>query len=188
MKPIRVCISVIIIALLILSCNKPKPLFQANSNTWLQKGDAEWKITDEEIVGSLLRGAGFVMTKDAYKDFELELEFYPDETINSGIFIRCKDYALSYTDCYEVNIWDNHPDQPNRTGAIVSRTTPLAQIQTNNKWNTYKIRCEKNRIQAWINGTLVADLENDDLKQGYIGLQAAEIGMVKFRNVMLTQL
>lgn len=188
MKYLNKVIFLVLIAFILFSCENKKSLFDANSTSWLQKGDAEWKITNEEIVGSLLRGAGFVMTKDAYKDFELELEFYPDETINSGIFVRCKDYALSYTDCYEINIWDNHPDQPNRTGAIVSRTTPLAQIQTNNKWNTYKIRCEKNRIQAWINGTLVADLENDDLKEGYIGLQAAEIGMVKFRNVMLTQL
>jgi len=188
MKLMPTYLSTIIIGLILVSCNNSKPLFQPNSTSWLQKGDAEWKITDEEIVGSLLRGAGFVMTKDAYKDFELELEFYPDETINSGIFIRCKEYALSYTDCYEINIWDNHPDQPNRTGAIVSRTTPMAQVQTINKWNTYKIRCEKNRIKAWINGTLVADLENDDLKEGYIALQASEIGMVKFRNVMLTQL
>jgi len=175
----------VVFTISLLSCENKIQLFEPGSETWLQKGDANWEFNNGEIYGSLLKGSGFIMTKDAYKDFELDLEFYPDETINSGVFVRCKDYALSFSDCYEINIWDNHPDQPNRTGAIVSRTTPMAQVQTLNKWNTYKIRCEENHIQAWINGILVSDLENDDLKEGYIGLQADQIGLVKFRNVSL---
>ncbi len=143
MKPEKICQYLILFSLLLISCDRSKTLFQPNGTNWLQKGDAEWKITDKEIIGSLVRGTGFIMTKDTYEDFELELEFNPDETINSGIFIRCKDYALSYTDCYEINIWDQHPEQKDRTGAIVSRATPLAQVQTLNKWNTYRIRCEK---------------------------------------------
>ncbi len=180
--------SIVLFILLSLSCANEKELFQKGTDDWIEKGDATWQINDQEIIGSLVRGTGFIMTKDTYKDFELELEFNPDGTINSGIFIRCKDYTLSYTDCYEINIWDEHPEQKDRTGAIVSRTTPLEQIETIGKWNTYKIKADKNHIQAWINGILVADLENDDLQEGYIGLQAAQIGTIKFRNVKLKTL
>lgn len=180
------CTLFAVVATFFFSCENRKPLFEPDSDSWLQKGDAKWEFANGEIYGSLLKGTGFIMTKDTYKDFELELEFYPDETINSGVFVRCKNYELSYEDCYEINIWDYHPDQPNRTGAIVSRTTPLERVETIGKWNTYKIRAEGNHIQAWINGTLVADLENEDLNEGYIGLQAAEIGMVRFRNVNIS--
>ena len=188
MKHLIKCTLLALVATGFFSCENRKPLFEPESGAWIQKGDTTWEFIDGEIYGSLIKGAGFIMTKDPYKDFELELEFYPDETINSGVFVRCKNYELSYEDCYEINIWDNHPDQPNRTGAIVSRTTPLEHIDTIGKWNTYKIRAKGNRIQAWINDVLVADLENDDLKEGYIGLQAAQIGSVKFRNVWLKPL
>ncbi len=185
MKFFENAILIILMTMLLFSCKKSKPLFEPNSDSWLQKGDAKWEFANGEIYGSLLEGSGFIMTKDVYKDFELELEFYPSESINSGVFVRCKDHELSYTDCYEINIWDEHPDQPNRTGAIVSRTNPTKYVKTINKWNTYKIVCKNDHIQAWINDILVADLLNDDLKEGYIGLQADQIGSVKFRNVRI---
>ncbi|MCJ7467656.1 MAG: DUF1080 domain-containing protein [Maribacter sp.] len=173
---------------LFISCGSTETLFRANGTSWFEKGQAQWKFAGDEIVGTAQGGAGFIMTKERFGDFVLKLEFYPDETVNSGIFIRCKNDELSYTDCYEINIWDNHPDQKNRTGAIVSRAVPMAQVQTLNKWNTYKIKSEKNHIQAWVNGILTADIKNEDLTQGYIGLQAAEIGTIKFRKVRIKRL
>ncbi|WP_281540998.1 3-keto-disaccharide hydrolase [Maribacter aestuarii] len=171
------------------SCQQGVPLFENNGNRdWIQKGDAKWEFSDDEITATLLRGSGFIMTKEVYEDFELELQFYPDETINSGIFVRCSESELSYTDCYEINIWDDHPDQNERTGAIVSRAKPILYVETTNTWNTYTIRCKGNRIKAWINGNLTADLENDDLGKGYIALQAAGLGTVRFRNIVLTVL
>ncbi len=177
--------ALVIFLALLLSCSSAKMLFEPEDPTWFEKGDAKWQFGLEGIVGSSNGGIGFLMTKEPYRDFELELEFYPDETVNSGIFVRCKNYDLSFSDCYEINIWDNHPDQKNRTGAIVSRTTPLAQVETLNQWNTYSIKCEKNHIQAWVNGVLTADLISDDLREGYIGLQTAETGTIKFRNVRI---
>lgn len=170
------------------SCEDKEKLFEANRDSWVQMGDAKWKFSGDEIMATILRGSGFIMTKDVYKDFELELQFYPDETINSGIFVRCAEKELSYTDCYEINIWDYHPDQKERTGAIVSRAAPLKNVQTINKWNTYKIQCKGNKIKAWINGDLTADIDNNELIEGYIALQAAGLGTVRFKNVTLTAL
>ena len=188
MNDFRIAVFVILTTVICLSCKENISLFEAGCDTWLQKGDARWEFVNGEIYGSNLKGTGFLITKDSYGNFELTLEFYPDETINSGVFVRCKNYALSYTDCYEINIWDFHPEPLDRTGAIVSRSNPLTHVVTVNKWNTYKIRCNKSRIQAWINGELVADLENEDLKEGYIALQADQIGSIKFRNITLIPL
>ncbi len=180
---------IILVSTLMTSCSEKIQLFDLdNPDNWMEMGDAKWVFEQGVISGSLASGTGFLITKGTYADFDLHLEFYPDETINSGVFIRCKEQALSFTDCYEINIWDNHPQQENRTGAIVSRTTPLAKVNTVNQWNTYRINCRGNEIKAWINDVLVADIQNNDLAEGYIALQADGIGMVKFRNVTLKKL
>jgi len=163
-------------------------LFEENADNWFGEGDAEWKFIDGELSGSLESGTGFVMTEKSYKDFVLELEFKPDSVINSGIFIRCKENAISNVDCYEINIWDLHPDQKSRTGAVVTRSTPLAHVETLNKWNTYRIKNQKDHLQVWINDILVVDLKDQDLKSGPIALQAAEKGKIKFRNIHITKL
>ena len=108
--------------LILLSCNQTQELFNENSEYWIAKGDANWTFSNHELVGIVKDGDGFVITKQSYKDFILDLEFHPDSTINSGVFIRCKNQDINPTDCYELNIWDLHPDQTNRTGAIVTRT------------------------------------------------------------------
>jgi hypothetical protein len=162
-------------------------IFVKDSNDWFQEGGASWKFNGDQLVGTSLGGSGFVMTNKKYQSFTLSLEFYPDTGINSGIFVRCKNKKISNKDCYEMNIWDYHPDQESRTGSIVARAKPLVNVQTPGKWNSYKITCESNHIRTWINGKLTADIYNDDLSEGYIALQAAETGRIKFRNVKIKE-
>ena len=191
MKSIKGLFILAVISLLFDSCSSQQsfePLFQESGNNWTREGDAEWRFENNELIGSISKGAGYVMTKTSYNDFILELEFYPDSTINSGIFVRCKNRELSGEDCYENNIWDLHPKQENRTGAVVSRATPLEKVNTLNKWNTYKIKNQKDHLQAWINGKLVVDFKNQELNNGPIGLQASGKGVIKFRNVKIATL
>ncbi len=163
-------------------------LFEEASVDWFLSGDAQWKFASDVLVGTIQSGSGMVMTKRKYTDFVLNLEFKPDSTINSGIFIHCANKELSATDCYEINIWDLHPNQENRTGAIVGRLRPLAHVVTLNKWNSYEIKIQKDHIQVWINGVLTADLYDQNLKDGYIALQAAGSGEIRFRNVGIRNL
>ena len=177
-----------IVLLLTISCNQKRMLFQENAENWSTYGDANWHFDNNELIGEVLDGSGFILTKQSYKDFILELEFNPDSTINSGVFIRCKTKDINPTDCHELNIWDLHPDQSNRTGAIVTRAVPLVIVETINTWNTFKINAENNRIQVWINKQLTVDTKNDELFDGYIGLQAKGTGKVRFRNVKIIPL
>ena len=176
----------------IFGCNTKKGevlhLFRVNSDQWIEMGDATWSLDQEKLVGTVSAGSGFVMTSDRYTDFILELEFFPDRTVNSGIFIRCEEQAISATKCYELNIWDQHPEQTARTGAVVLRSPPLKLVHTIDRWNRYRIVCRQNNISAWINDQQVADLTDNSLTNGFIGLQAAESGSIRFRNIRLTTL
>lgn len=162
-----------------------KAIFQEDSKEWFQEGRAAWKFDGDQLIGTSLGGSGFVMTNKKYQNFTLSLEFYPDAGINSGVFVRCKNKDISNSDCYEMNIWDYHPDEESRTGSIVTRVKPLANVETIGRWNSYKITCEGNHIRTWINGKLIADIYDDDLSEGYIALQAAQTGRIKFRNVKM---
>lgn len=163
-------------------------IFVEGADSWFQEGRASWKYDGDQLVGTSLGSSGFVMTTKEYKNFVLTLEFFPDAGINSGIFVRCKEKLISNKECYEMNIWDNHPDQELRTGSIVTRAKPLIHAETIGKWNTYKISCENNHIRTWINGQLTADIIDDDLAEGYIALQASEPGRIRFRNVRIQNL
>ncbi len=170
---------------LTISCNNSQNLFQESSMDWSIVGEADWSFSNNELIGKVDEGSGFVLTKQTYKDFLLEIEFKPDSTINSGVFIRCKDYEINPNNCYEANIWDLHPNQDYRTGTIVLKSKPIAMVKTIDKWNTYRIKSEKDHILVWINGILTADIKDKAHPKGHIALQATGTGEIRFRNVRL---
>ena len=170
------------------SCDFSQHLFEEGSDTWNAYGDASWEFLDGNLIGQVNNQSGFVMTTNSYKDFRLDLEFYPDSTINSGVFIRCTRKELSATDCHELNIWDLHPNQDFRTGAIVTKAVPQKKVETMNQWNTYRIETRNSRIQVWINGHLTADAQLVNPPEGYIALQAMGKGRIQFRNMVLTEI
>ena len=69
--------------------------FVDNFQKWYKGGNANWEFVNGELIGGLDSGSGFVMTNEIYKNFELSLEFFPDSTINSGIFLRCNEKNIS---------------------------------------------------------------------------------------------
>ncbi|PCE62767.1 3-keto-disaccharide hydrolase [Sediminicola luteus] len=151
---------------------------------WQEKGKALWKATDSLVIGTAKEGAaGFLITENPYANFEISIDFKPDASVNSGIFLRCAQAEISANDCYEFNIWDHHPEQQWRTGAVVTRSSPLKKVHTVGTWNTYRIRLVGKRLQAWINEVLVIDMKDEGLSAGYIGLQAAATGSIMFKNL-----
>ncbi|NRD23729.1 DUF1080 domain-containing protein [Winogradskyella litoriviva] len=174
---------ILVIFSLVFSCNHSEKLFQENSNTWKSYGDNCWHFSENELIGEVKNQESYLITKQRFKDFDLNLEFKPDNSINTGVFIRCINEDVNPKNCYELNIWDLHPDQTNRTGAIVARVNPRVVVSTINKWNTYRIKAVNSHIQVWINDTLTIDTIDNALREGYIGLQAKATGKVSFRNI-----
>ena len=187
-KPFSTHLAIALIFGCFSSCDQKEEMLKGNFDGWQILGGAEWRFDQNELIGTVKDSVGFIMTEDRYSDFILELEFKPDSSINSGIFIRCQNKEISFTDCYEINIWDLHTNQDFRTGAIVNRAIPLNYVETIGEWNTYKIQVQGDHLQTWINDVQTADLKDSGLAEGYIALQAMGTGEVRFRNVRFQSL
>lgn len=163
-------------------------LFTDNQTDWEITGDARWHFRNGVLKANAASGEGFVITKKKYKNFVLTLDFKPNKKVNSGVFVLCKGTEMSATDCHEINIWDLHPNQDNRSGAIVTKQIPKIYIETIGRWNTYKIRCEGNRTTVTLNGKVTAIHNGNPSPEGVIGLQVAKKGKIAFRNILLQPL
>ena len=188
-------ISIFIVLLFILSAcitgnNNAigRKLFNDNNlSNWRQVGAAIWKVSEREISVADPKADGMLVTEEKYSNFKLSLEFWVDEKVNSGVFIRCSDAEkITPFSCYEMNIWDQHPKQEYRTGSIVTLVSPpLAQVKTVNKWNKYEIIAAQNNILVTVNGIVTARLDDTKHSSGYIALQSSNKGTVRFRNISL---
>jgi hypothetical protein len=156
---------------------------------WQAQGDIDWSVTEQAIVASG-SGDGFLASVRDYSDFHLLVEFWVDATTNSGVFIRCRDRGRIHPEtCYELNIWDDHPQQEARTGAIVSRSMPpLSKVETAGRWNTIEVTARGPSIDVKVNGATTARLDNADVTPGFIALQHWAHGTVKFRRIELSPL
>jgi hypothetical protein len=165
----------------------PVALFDGHSLAgWKTDGAAHWTVADQAIVGSGSED-GFLVSDKDYGDFYLRAEFWVDATTNSGIFIRCRDRARIHPEtCYELNIWDAHPQQEARTGAVVMHfMPPMAKVATVGHWNTYEVTARGGNVEVKVNGLTTAVLNNADPTAGFIALQHWAAGTVKFRKIEL---
>ena len=165
-------------------------LFDGHTLTgWRSEGEASWQVQEGNIIGSG-QGDGFLLHEGLYRDFRLEVEFLVDGDTNSGVFIRCSDPGNIHPDtCYELNIWDAHPRQEARTGAIVFRAMPpLAHVDTVGRWSTLAVTAQGGELLVKINGVTTATLSNADATAGFIALQRWGDGEVRFRRVVLEPL
>lgn len=164
-------------------------LFDGTTLTfWDINGDANWRVEDSSAMADQSTAASFLVSKQSYTDFELELEFWVNSEANSGVFIRCQDpQSISDTSCYEANIYDTRPDQTYRTGSIVNVAEPAEFVYTGGQWNRYLITANGNRITIVLNGRNMVDVEDSQFAAGPIALQYGS-GIVRFRNVRIRPL
>ena len=155
---------------------------------WDRIGTADWRLENGTIVAD--NGNGFLVSKNAYKDFDLRVEFWIEAKTNSGVFIRCTDpKSVSGKTAYEVNIWDTRPEQKYGTGAIVNVGAVDPMPHAAGKWNTYEIIAKGDTFTVILNGQkTVEGAKSDKFAAGHIALQHGkgvtdETGIVKFRKV-----
>jgi 3-keto-disaccharide hydrolase len=161
-------------------------------------GDANWRIEDGSVVAD--KGNGFLVTKDAYGDFQLRAEFWVGPDANSGIFIRATDPdKITATNAYEVNIWDDRPEKDYATGAIVGLAKVDPMPKSVGQWNVYEITAKGDTFTVVLNGKKTVEAKDAKHANGRIALQhglgnkdAAGVvndkGVVKFRKVEIKPL
>jgi hypothetical protein len=170
-----------------------------NLDNFNKIGDANWRLEDGAVVAD--KGNGFLVTKNAYTDYQLRAEFWVDADANSGIFIRCTDPGkVTGSTSYEVNIWDARPDPTYGTGAIVNLAKVDPMPKAAGKWNVYEITAKGSTFTVTLNGQKTVDGAQDaKFATGHIALQHGlglkdangvenDKGVVKFRKVEIKPL
>lgn len=161
---------------------------------WVSTGadKANWRVQDGAVVADKGgKGSGMLMTKSAYKDFQIYAEFYVEPATNSGIFIRISDpKSISSKTAYEVNIWDTRPDPTYGTGAIVDVAKVSPMPRAGGQWNTFLITAKGPEMIIEMNGVETSRGSNGAHPQGPFALQfgGGPSGPVKFRKVMVRPL
>jgi len=150
-------------------------------------GGANWQLVDG-VVQADSGEPGWLVTKGAYTDFRIQVEFQASAETNSGVFIRCEDpQDVSAERCYEINVFDLNQNENNRTGAIVNLAPPAVAVMAGDAWNTLDITAEGDRLLVRFNDTVTVDVEDTKHARGNIGLQYNG-GPIKFRAVRLRPL
>jgi hypothetical protein len=163
------------------------PLFNGkNFNGWDKVGQSNWRIEDGAMVAdknAAPKGAGFVVSKNSYGDFQLRVEFWASDDANSGVYMRCSD-RNNITDktCYEANIFDQRPDPSFGTGAIVHIAKVSQAHKAGGKWSTYEINLKGPQLTVVLNGIKTVDVKHSQFKSGPLALQHGK-GVIKFRKV-----
>jgi hypothetical protein len=163
---------------------------------WNRIGDANWRAEGGVIMADKGKG-GFLVSKNAYRDFVIYAEFWAETDTNSGIFIRASDPGKVGADSsYEVNIWDIRPEPKYGTGGIVDfAAVPVPPIyKAGGQWNTYEIEAKGADVTVKLNGTVTVRMQNGKYSSGPFalqygpGVQGVTGGPIKWRKVQIKSL
>jgi hypothetical protein len=178
-----------------------------NLDGWEQKnGLAKYEAKDGCIVGTSVPNSpnSFLCTKKDYSDFELEFEVKLAAELNSGVQIRSHsltNYQNGRVHGYQVEIAVNGFSggiyDEARRGKFLNAQEPAPEIKRlvkDNQWAKYRVLCQGEHIQTWIDGVKVTDLRDAMSPSGFIALQVHGVGgkaeplYVRWRNIRLREL
>jgi hypothetical protein len=127
--------------------------------------DSGWTVEDGALK-AVKGGHGDIVTKEKFRDFELELEWRVSEGGNSGIFYRAtEDNEYIWQSAPELQILDDAKHQDGREPKT-SAGALYALIATNGRalkpvgeWNVVRVVVRANRVEHWLNGKKVVSYE-----------------------------
>ncbi|MGD1957499.1 MAG: DUF1080 domain-containing protein [Fulvivirga sp.] len=189
---------------------KFKELFNGkNLSGWsVIHGEANYKVEDGQIVGTSKYGTPntFLATKKSYKNFILEFEVKLSEGLNSGVQIRTttnENYKAGRPFGTQIEIEDSGRgwaggifDEARKGWRYPLEYNPKAKNAfKKSEWNQYRIVAYENSIATWVNGVQCANLKEEAVEIGFIGLQVHAIkdeGLagkeIRWRNIRLAEI
>ena len=143
---------------------------------------------------------GYLGTREYYKDFDLTVEFKQMSNGNSGLFFHS--FVEGGYENNIVNGWQCEvAPKGNDTGGVYEsygrgwlKQIPdeKESILKEGEWNTLRLRVEGNKVQTWLNGEAMMELDDELIgsKTGRIMLQIHDGNNIKvlWRNFDLTKL
>ena len=147
-----------------------RPLFDGHTTTGWRNFRSDsigsgWQVVD----GALTRaqpGAGDIITRDKFKNFELQLEWKIAPGGNSGVFYRAsEDDDAIYWTAPEMQVLDDahHPDGASRLTSAGANygidSSPPGFVKPAGEWNQVRLVVTGNHVEHWLNGQKVVDYE-----------------------------
>jgi hypothetical protein len=114
-----------------------------------------------------------LVTKDKYRNFELELEWRVAPGGNSGIiYLVSEDFDQTWNTGLEMQVLDDakHPDGKNpktSAGALYGLIAPVNKVlQSVGRWNKVRLIVHNGHVEHWHNGRKILEYElgSDQLK------------------------
>lgn len=159
--------------------SNPRPCSTPLGEAPVSQGASHWEV----IHGALSPcggTAGYLMSKESYRNLVLTLDFKTGEDTNSGIFVRSPGGNLGY----EVQIWKAQPAGYN-TGSIVGAAKTGREFKfVPDQWNHYEITADGDHLVVVLNGTRTVDVHDSQFADGRIRLQYQKFP-IEFRNIKM---
>nr|WP_240486025.1 DUF1080 domain-containing protein [Anditalea andensis] len=152
---------------------------------WQIYGTEKWYVEDGLLVSESGpdKEYGYLGTDEAFKNFELTLDFKQEADGNSGVFFR------STVEGTTVSGWQVEVAPPGlHTGGIYESYGRGWLIQPENEralkfgdWNTMKIRVHDDHVVTWLNGEEMVNITDQKIGEGEggIALQIHDGGGIK---------
>jgi len=172
-------------------------------------GTAEYTISNNEIVGTskINTPNTFLTTEKMYTNFVLEYDMKMGEGLNSGVQIRSNSiptYQNGRVHGIQIECDDSKRawaggiyDEGRKGWRYTLEQNPTAKPAfKKGDWNHYKIVAYQNHIITWVNGIPAANLVEESVETGFIGLQVHSIGndtglagkTISWRNIKLMEI
>ena len=179
-----------------------KKLFNGkNLDGWhIVGGDATYKVKNGSIVGYSKPNTPntFLVHKEQFADFILDVDIWIDTMLNSGVQIRSNRYNNYYNGVFHGYQIEVDPSSRSWSGGLYDESrrawlySPKDDIKAqnafkNNEWNHYTIKAIGPSIKTYVNGILVTDYIDSLTRSGYIGLQVHGIGQDTIKSGKIVQ-
>lgn len=162
-----------------------KPLFDGKTLDGWEGNLHVFRIEDGSVVGGSMQKAlpnnEFLCTKKQYGNFELRLKFklLGGKSANAGVQIRTRRIpnhhdVIGYQADMAEGLWGVLYEEGGRGKLAGPPKEEIGKPVKHGEWNDYRIRCQGNHVQLWINGQQTVDYTEKDPaipRTGIIGLQ-----------------
>jgi Domain of Unknown Function (DUF1080) len=137
--------------------------------------DQAWKVEDNALVAQTGTPNIDLVTKDEYKNFELELEWAVSPAGNSGVFYHVKETlghesgngnSPNWLDNFEMQILDdihfNDTAAIRSAGSLYDLIIPVNKhLKPIGEYNQARLIVNGNHVEHWLNGYKVVEYENN---------------------------
>jgi hypothetical protein len=137
--------------------------------------DSAWKVEDGALVAQTGTSNIDLVTKDEFKNFELELEWAVSPAGNSGVFYHVKENlrhesgngnSPNWLDNFEMQILDdihfNDTAAIRSAGSLYDLIIPVNKhLKPIGEYNQARLIVNGNHVEHWLNGNKVVEYENN---------------------------